>query len=388
MSGVVVRVLHLSADYPDPLVPAKTRAISNLLALTPEIEHRVWSLNRVDWRAPIRALDFADATGGRHRAVAYGAPPMGLLHARFLDRLADWLLEDMAREGFAPDLVHAHKLSVEGLVAERMAERLGTPFMLSIQGNSDLKIVGAKRDLRTRYARIWRGAATVFPFAPWAAKGLTRLLGRRDGPMLPLPCPTPADSLIAPHPTGPVIRTAFNLGFWRNKNADGLIRAVARAAVETPDIRLEIVGGGDAAAFAALSILAERTAPGRVRFLGAVPHDRIQTLFNASCAVALVSRRESYGMVFAEALLAGAPILFPRSRAVDGYVEEGGVALAAEPGDEAEIAAALVRLVREETAFKARLAAMGQAGSLARFTRPAIAETYRAGVAGALRNKR
>jgi hypothetical protein len=37
-----MRVLHISADFPDPLVPAKTRAIANLLDLAPEHEHRGW----------------------------------------------------------------------------------------------------------------------------------------------------------------------------------------------------------------------------------------------------------------------------------------------------------------------------------------------------------
>ena len=67
-------------------------------------------------------------------------------------------------------------------------------------------------------------------------------------------------------------------------------------------------------------------------------------------------------MVFAEALLAGAPCLIPRGRAIDGYFADGSVVLAADPEDEAEIARGLVRLVREETAFKERLAALGACG--------------------------
>lgn len=379
-----MRVLHLSADYPDPLAPAKTRAVSNLLALVSEIEHRVYALNRVGWRAGIHALSFDDACGAGHRAVAYGAPPKGLLHAVFLDRLADWILEDLARDGFRPDLVHAHKLSVEGLAGARVAHALGTPLALSIQGNSDTKIVGAKRDLRDRYARIWRDAAVAFPFAPWAARALETMLGRRDGPTLTLPCPGPADGRLPPRIVGPIIRTAFHLGGARGKNADGLIRAVGAAAARVPELRLEIAGGGDPAQFAALSRVAARAAPGRVRFLGPVPHDRVQALFNASCAFALVSHRESFGMVFAEALSAGAPCLTPRGRAIDGYFEEGGVVLAADPRDGAEIRDGLVRLALEEAAFKARLAALSESGGLDFLTSRAIARQYRSGIAAAV----
>ena len=384
-----MRILHLSADYPDPLQPAKTRAVANLLALADGHEHRVVSLNRVGgrlgWRsvwqsglrAGIHALDFADAACQGHRAVAYGAPPKGLMLRRSMERLAEWVAADCAAAGFAPDLVHAHKLSVEGIAGSRLAARLGVPLALSVQGNSDLKIVGARADLRPLYARIWAGAAVAFPFAPWARTGLDALLGARRGPTVPLPCPGPADALTPPRlAPAPVIRTAFNLKDARNKNAARLIQATARAAAEVPEIRLEIIGGGDAAAFAALAGLAERTAPGRVRFLGAVPNREVQRLFNAAAAFALVSHRESYGMVFAEALLAGAPCLIPRGRAIDGYFAEGSVVLAADPEDEGEIARGLVRLVREEAAFKERLAALGCSGGLAFLTRPAIRASY------------
>ena len=380
-----MRILHLSADYPDPLTPAKTRAVANLLALADGHRHRVLSLNRVGGRVggsgAIHALDFADAAGRGHQAVAYGAPGKGLWLKRSMERLADWAATACAEADFAPDLVHAHKLSVEGIAGARLAARWRVPLALSVQGNTDLKIVGFRRDLRPLYARIWHEAAVVFPFAPWARAGLDALLGARQGPVRALPCPGPADALTAPRmtesaATGPVIRTAFNLRDAANKNAVRLIRALGRAGSEVPEIRLEIIGGGDPAAFAALSAVAAQAAPGRVRFLGAVPNPEVQRLFNAAAAFALVSHRESYGMVFAEALLAGAPCLIPRGRAIDGYFPEGSVVLAANPEDEAEIARNLVRLVHEEAAFKNRLAELGRAGGLALLTRPAIRASY------------
>ena len=75
-------------------------------------------------------------------------------------------------------------------------------------------------------------------------------------------------------------------------------------------------------------------------------------------------------------LLAGAPCLIPRGRAIDGYFPDGSVVLTADPGDEAAIARGLVRLVREEAAFKARLAELGTSGRLALLTRPAIRDSY------------
>lgn len=371
-----MRILHLSADYPDPLGPSKTRAISNLLAMASDHEHRVFSLNRVGWRNETEALIFSDAAGDEHRAVAYGAPPKGLLLKRCLLKLADWIAADCERAGFTPDLIHAHKLSVEGIAGEALAKRWRTPLFISSQGNSDTKIIGMKRGLRADYARIWREAAHVFPFAPWTADALGALLGPREGPVTPLPCPGPADNRLAPASASPVIRSAFHLTHAKLKNAGRLISAIAAAAEEIPDIRLEIIGGGDATAFASLSRIARAKAPGRVSFLGAVPNERVQTLFNQSCAFALVGHRESFGMVYAEALLAGTPCLYPRGRAIDGYFREGEFVLAADPTDEGEIAKAIIRLVREQDAFKARLKAAGEAGELDILRRETIAKRY------------
>jgi glycosyltransferase involved in cell wall biosynthesis len=377
-----MQILHLSADYPDPLVPAKTRAVANLLELLPEHAHLVYSLNRTGWRDGIHALAFGDAAGTDHRAVAYGAPGRGLFHATALDRLAGWILEDLGRRGLRPALVHAHKLTVEGLAGERVAAALGVPLLVSVQGDSDLKISGARPDLAPRFRRIWQGAAAVFPFAPWAGIALARRLGPRTGPLLPLPCPLAADRMLPPRPAGaPLVRSAFHLATAGRKNAAGLIAAAARAAAHLPDLRLEIAGGGDARAFARLARAAATAAPLQVGLPGPVPNAAIPAFLNGAAAFALVSHRESYGMVFAEALMAGCPCLIPRGRAIAGYLEEESVLLAADPAAPEEIAAALLRLLREEAAFKARLAALQASGGLARLMRPAIADTWRKGLA-------
>lgn len=375
-----MRILHVSADYPDPLDPAKTKAVRNLLSLADEHEHRVWSLNRVDQGSAIRAMPFGDVAGARHKAVAYGAPPKGVLLATRLRALAQWILTDAAADGFAPDAIHVHKLSMEGLIGRDLARALGKPLIVSVQGNTDAKIVGFRVDLRSAYRAIWREAAVAFPFAPWAARRLDALLGARTGPTTPLPCPGEGDQIIAPSVVGPVFRTAFHFRDAKNKNAAALIAAVGRAAASVPEIRLEIVGGGDAAAYARLVDVAEAEARGRVRFLGGLPHAEMQPLFNQSCGFALLSHRESFGMVFSEALLAGCPCLFPRGRAIDGYLEEGGVVLAADPNDVAEITRGLVALATQEAAFKERLGTLAEAGGLDFLRRDAIVERYREGL--------
>lgn len=368
-----MRVLHISADFPDPLVPGKTRAVENLLQLAQTHEHRVWSLNRVNFRRRISALDF----GRSNRAVVYGAPPKGVGLLACLKRVGEFIVEDAARLGVVPDVVHAHKLSVDGLVGAHVAQALKRPLMISSQGDSDLKILGARPDLRRRWGRIWHGAAVTLPFAPWTWDRLDALLGQRMAPTYLLPCPVPGVH-VQPPKASPhrLVRTALHLASHRRKNVTRLMRAVARVSARLSDMRLEIVGGGDPEAFASLSEAADRIAPGRVRFLGARPHGEVSALFNSATCMALPSRRESFGMVFVEALFAGCPILGPAGWAIDGYLPDGEAGLFVPPDDEEALAEALERLVREETAFKNRIAALQESGALNVFRTDSIADTY------------
>lgn len=387
-----LRILHLSADYPDPLAPQKTRAVANLLELV-EARHRVISLNRTGrlldreaWHGAMTATGFADAAGPAHQAVAYAAPPRGLRLRRCLERLAAWIEADCVAAGFAPDVIHAHKLSIEGPVGLALARRFGVPLMITIQGDSDTKILRARPDLRPLWRQCWREAAVVLPLAPWANAQVGQMLGPRYRPVRPLPCPLdPAmDTPLPPCPGPPVILSAFHLGAARRKNAAALIRAAGLAAQAEPELRLEIAGGGDPAMAEALERLAARAAPGRVRLLGPLAPAELRRRANAAAGFAVVSRRESYGMVFAEALLAGAPCLYPRGRAIEGWLPEGGVVLAADPGDVGEMARGMIRLVRDQTALKARLAVLGRSGGLDMLRRPSIAAGYGAALEEAL----
>ena len=372
-------LLHCASAYPDPIAP-ETSASSLLLELAhaknPHIAHKIYSFKRASPKADTRVvIPFDDPAGQDHRAIAYGAYPKGLRFAHFLDGLADWIISDATARSLKPDMVHAHKVSLDGLVGARVAAHFDVPLMMTIQANTDENILKVKKNLRPRYKGMWKTAAAVFEFAPNASAALTPYLGPRDVTLLP--CPTRADHITSPVVSAaPVIRTAFNMAFYKNKNIETLVRAIKIASVEIPDISLEIIGGGDKTAFLTVAQMVDQIAPDRVRLLGARPQAKMQNLLHTATAFALLSRRESYGMVFAESLLAGTPCLHPSDRAIDGLFPDGEITLKADPRDEQAIATALIRLCREEAAFKARIKTLQDTGGLAILQQDHIAQTY------------
>jgi len=227
----VLTVIHISTDYPDVIEPAKTKAILNLVEATADqFDHQVYSLNRVHL-APHRALarwvgdDFA--RGFHHKALAgniscweYEAMPFGLFLQSVLQALGDAIADDIIARKLQPRLIHGHKLSMEGIVVQRVAERLNVPFGLSLQGNTDRRILGVRRDLRKLYRKIYNEAAVVFPFAPWIKDHCDGMLGPSDAQSIILPCMTVNDHMMAPSEAGFRAISAFHLKYWHMKNAE------------------------------------------------------------------------------------------------------------------------------------------------------------------------
>jgi glycosyltransferase involved in cell wall biosynthesis len=382
------RILHLSADYPDRFQPAKTKAISGLVEGTAErFDHFVVSLNRQGGLAALLRPGsvIAHNMSGGLIAVRYAALPAAIAIALPMVRLADWLAQQLTQIGFKPDLIQAHKLTVEGVLAHRLAARLGVPYTLTLQGNTDQKLLRQRPDRLPLMKQIWRDAAAIMAFAPWTADWCQDRLGEPQAPICVNPCLLPHDKVLAPAIGPPLIRTAFNLDFWRNKNIETLLEAVVRLQRQVPDLRLEIAGDGSETATQAIEARIARLGLSRkVRLIGPIAPDQIQSWFNGAAVVAMPSRRESFGMVFAEALLAGAPVIHRRGAAIDGFFPDKPFAKAVNADDPAELAEALAKMLTKQASIKSALAAAQQCGEIDLFRRSPVLARYANFVTGAL----
>ena len=387
------RIVHVSADFPDQFQLAKTRAIESLVRLVDDrFEQQIFSLNRCAPGGaiipallvnPVRPRLGSMAEADRHgvTAVRYLAPGKGLFHAGLLLRLGDWLADRLAN-GPMPGLLVGHKLTVEALAVARAARLLGVPYALSIQGDSDLKIMTARPDLRSHFANVFHGAAMVFHFAPWALARVEARLGYRTGATTLLPLPVDNQAMLAPRTGGDGLVSVFHLQSHRRKNLAGMAAASDHAARQVPGLRLAIVGDGNAAQRATC----DRLVAGHACVLeGALPLDAIPARLNRASGLVLPSLRESFGLVFVEALFAGVPIAYPADWAVDGWFDDAAFALRTDSRDHTAIAEAMVRLVRDEAAMKTALSAWQQSAAADRFGRVAIGNAFASGLAVAMR---
>jgi glycosyltransferase involved in cell wall biosynthesis len=98
----------------------------------------------------------------------------------------------------------------------------------------------------------------------------------------------------------------------------------------------------------------EAGAPANVRFLGAQPRERVFELMHAADATLLSSDWESFGLVVAESLAAGTPVLAASAGGVGEVLEDGRNGLLVPAGDVDGLAAAIERFFADD-ALRARL---------------------------------
>lgn len=392
-------IVHITADYPDSFQSAKTKAIYNLVTNTAaDFDHLVYSLNRQNisaFQATSRALRRGsnkwkarsfDVTT-KVQSWTYQAPSKGLFMQTILNQVADQIIADLERSNHLVTLVQGHKLSIEAIIADRIAKHFNVPLAISIQGNSDQYIVSIRRDLRTSYRRIFHEAAVVFPFAPWALHYCETVLGKRDGLTVMLPCITAQDQIIAPQVSPPHFMTAFHLERWRLKNLPSLIEATSRLNQENREIRLNVFGGGSDEVVQEIEDKNHQLRGGCAKLGGNLPPPDIQQMMNRHAGFAMLSRRESYGMVFAEALLAGCPIIYPKGAAVDGYFDDMPFAIATQSDSIPAIVDAMSRIFTDQKKLKSELAVWQKSGAAERFQTKNITNAYRDGLRSAFGNK-
>lgn len=371
-------IVHISSDFPDPLAPAKTHAVRRLVSETPGYRHVVYSLNRVNWSSDIAALEF----GPDRKAVAYGAPPKALLLETRLKRVADWILEDLRAQRLPVDALHLHKLSVEGLIGLKIARALGRPFIVNIWGDSDLKFLRVRRDLRKQWNAVAAEASLILPCAPWALDEVGRLLSIDRSKAIVLPCIAQNGPFSAsPAVAEPRLVSVFHLDSYRRKNFELLTKAVVNVSKARPGIRLDVYGEGSARTILVLhKMIKSAGAEGVVSLKGPVTKATLGETLRRYAAFVMPTRRETFGMVYVEALFAGVPALHSRGWGIDGFFEPDEIGYACDPTRLADIEYGIDRLLTQQEPLKRRIEALHESGGLKRFETPHIVETYRRGL--------
>lgn len=308
------------------------------------------------WAAVGRRIDFrvvavpgrVDAPDRRFRLLAPRGPRW-LRGARFYASIPRMVRAEIA--AFRPDVIVAQS-PFEGigvLVGRRLSRSLPR-VVVEVHGDpaSAARLYGSR--LRALYAPL---ADVVARVALRRADGTRALTGytaglarRRSGrePVAVFPTFFDASTYAAtpptPLPEAPVLLWVGVL--QRYKNPDGFARAWHLVADRVPEARLVMVGSGPMQPVVDELIAAY---PGRVSSRSGLSPRELVKCFDAATALVLPSRSEGMGRVVIEAFLRGRPVVAAAVGGIPDLVVDGHNGLLVEPGDERDLADALVKIL-------------------------------------------
>jgi glycosyltransferase involved in cell wall biosynthesis len=355
---VQCRVLHLAVDYNTPYRKPTTRAVEWFVEELADVDNVIIALRRSvrPWAGTARQCP---SQAGLLFDMRYFGLPWGLgLHGA-MKRAASRIIALLIERGIRPNLVHAHKMTFEGLAGWYVARHFDIPLFLSIRGEVETKVFRYKPGLRKRLREMAAYASKLYFVSAWFEEEFRRHVPGHEAKKRRLPnivhnispfiekC-EPGDRFVA----------VLNLDTRKRKRLNWLLDGLAIAAKTEPRMRLDIIGGGTTKSLtAALRMIDARGLTDIVRLIGPLSNETLLNRLKSYRALVLPSVNETFGMVYVEALFAGIPILYTAGTGIDGYVNALDVGIAVPSGDVHAISDALLSLWRNSMVVRANIAA-------------------------------
>ncbi len=346
-----LRVLHLTSSFPRTaddhvapflldLVRAQTAAGITTRVLAPHDAGApvTESIEGISVRRFRYAPDRAETLGYRGGLQSRIRTPAALFLPAFLAAFTATAAREVAT--WRPHVVHAHWWLPAGLCALPGAGLGGCPLVVTLHG-SDAHLL-TRPVLGVVGRLVLRRAALVTVVSADLRARVAAAVELPPGRLVELPLPVvTGPGGPRPLPPSPPVRLLAAGRLSPEKGFDLLLRALSLAVAGGLDATLTLVGSGpERERLAALA----RPIGERVRFVPAVPRAQLWGFMDEAHAVVVPSRREGLGLVAAEALARGRPVVASRTGGLPELLAAPGAGLLVLPDDVAALATALCRL--------------------------------------------
>jgi glycosyltransferase involved in cell wall biosynthesis len=342
-----ISILHVSFDYPDSSPNIKTKAVQNLIDSSKIFNHYVISLNRVGnpfktkykWQDNI--LEFN---------IFY------LRYGFFLNFFLRLAARNIVRHlhSLSFDVVHSHKLTFEGVVGDYIAQRFQKKHIITIRGNTDLKVLQVKRFYRKKYLSILERSSEIISLSPWVVRKIEDYF-RKKLEIVILPNISFVERFHTetyPDSESKVFITTFL--FDRNnhkiKNLFRLLKAFSEILNDYPDLKLKIIGDGRQKQIIE-NYISKFKLEKHVILPGYLQPEELRKSMQDCIAFLMPSYPETFGLVYLEAMAAGLPVIYSRDAGIDGFFSSE-IALGVNHRYAIEIYDAMKNLFLNQSKFK------------------------------------
>lgn len=278
-----------------------------------------------------------------------------------------------------------------GLLGPQLKERAGLPYIVFL-GGAEVTVPGAIPGVNNMLRHVLGNASMCLTVSEYTAQAASRQV--RDAvPAEVLRPPLAVNGYVPPEPgESEALKRRFGIDgelmvcvgrLVPRKGQDMLIDALALLRHEFPNLHLALIGEGRLAT--RLYDRAQRRGVGeRVHLTGALADAAVRDWLRAADLFASPCRSrwggfevEGFGLVFAEAALAGLPVVAGRSGGAPESVVDGETGAVVDGGSAERVAATLKWLLRLSPERRREMGARGRELALARHTPAVVGERYR-----------
>ncbi|TMO76243.1 hypothetical protein CWC16_18455 [Pseudoalteromonas sp. S3776] len=312
-----LKVLHIVSDYPDHTTHNYTNAVKNLLNETKkDVTHEIIALRRIK----MGKLSFQIYDEYFYFQVP--SLPFALFHvfSSFIYSLI--LLKEIKKNNIQFDVIHGHKLTIDGVIAYFLSKFTGVKYVVSVRADTDLKFINNKPFCRYFFRHVFKTAKHIFWVSAWAKNTVNKTLCHKHLNESNLPNIVSTEGHISPclNKDFTISNKFIFVGRLESAEKKGLLDIIDVMQF-FPDITLEIYGSSnDKINKELLDFSLKHGVSDQVFLKGTLPKVDLINSYKNYCALLMPSKNETFGMVYVEALLEGLPVLCCEKSGIDGYL--------------------------------------------------------------------
>lgn len=244
------------------------------------------------------------------------------------------------------DVLHAHSLFTNGFVAMQAKRLYGKPYIVAVR-NTDLNEFFSLRPwLRGLGVEIMKQAEQIIflsqayrsaLFSRFVPKSMVSELRGKSKVI-----PNGIDRLFldatptAPRAEDGSVRLIQVGDVNKNKNQTTVLKACALLRERGYDVRYKVIGSHDDK-----GVVEKLRKSSFVELHEAMPQQKLIQEYRSSDVFVMPSHHETFGLVYAEAMSQGLPVVFTAGQGFDGYFDDGEVGASADSRSENAIAEAV-----------------------------------------------
>ncbi len=375
------KILHISYDLRDRYDQKVTPAVSRLINLS-KTKFDTFTIDLV--RVPNLKDEIIELISNNYLKINVFGLPYGLFMNWSQNRVYDFITKANLENEinlFDSNLIHSHKLSFDGLVGYKLSIKHDIPLVVTLR-QTDTMVLKRKPGAIETFKPIIEKCDKLFYLIPQILISMKNIFGEfffeeHIKPKVVF-LPNIVERKMNEDANNEVQKGHFvtvlkmNKKIVKRKNINKLLMAINK--LKNNDIKLTIVGDGDYKSEVEKWVKKLKLVE-KVTFMGNVQNDQIDAFYKRAEAFLLPSLSESFGLVYAEALLNGTPIMFSKGYlGFDGFFD--GVGVGVNPRSIDSIAYGINDLNNNSEFYRQNIKKLSEAGEFNIFNSEYIGNKY------------